>query len=162
MGGVTAAPTGKEYARDIDDLETIQSRKIIWKNAIKIMKTDTKTFLFGVTPLGFDDALKEIGAGQTKIYTAHNELLNMGISLGVPMMFALLLLFIFTGIKSFRLAFSEKNWSFESAYILPVIFFTFNISTLIEGYLFASFTLSSCLFFLVCGWINALDNTGPA
>ena len=154
--------TRKEYARDMDDFNTIRAREIIWKNAIKVMKSDWKTFLFGVTPLGFDDALKRIGENSPTIYTAHNELLNMGVSLGVPMMFTLLALFISTAIMSIRLGLSGRNQYYKGAFILPVIFFTFIVATLIEGYLFASFTISSSLFFLVSGWINTLDNTHPA
>ena len=81
----------------------------------------------------------------------------MGVSLGVPMMIVLLIFFISTGIKSFRLGILGRNQHFIGAYILPVVYITLIISTLVEAYLFASFTIMSCLFFLFCGWINALD-----
>lgn len=149
--------TGAESVRDFGDFTTIKSREEIWKDSIKIMTSDWKTFLFGVTPLGFDDAIKRVTGKNTRVYHAHNEVLNMGVSLGVPMMLALLVLYISIGIKSIRLCFLNKKQSFPGVYVLPIVFITFFISTLLEAYLFASFTIMSSLFFLFCGWINALD-----
>ena len=153
----TAVQSGEDSVRDINDFSTIKSRERTWKYSLEIIKSDWKTFLFGVTPLGFNDAFYKVSGIGKKYHHAHNEVLNMGVSLGVPMMIVLLIFFISTGIKSFRLGILGRNQRFIGAYILPVVYITLIISTLVEAYLFASFTIMSCLFFLFCGWINALD-----
>ncbi len=148
----TAAQAGEEALRDLNDLGTIKAREQIWNKAISVMQSDWKCFLFGVTPMAAKDALSQYGAAH-----AHNQLLQVGLILGVPMMAAFLVFLIAMGVKSFRLGFLIGNNHFPGAYILMVMFSTFVVLTLVEAYLVATFSIMSALFFLFCGWINALD-----
>ena len=96
---------------------------------------------------------------QYRVTHAHNQILQVGLILGVPMMVVFILLLIVMIVKSFRLGLISGKRHFPGAYILPVVFGTYVILTLVEAYLVATFSIMSSLFFLFCGWINALDTT---
>lgn len=116
------------------------------------MHSDWKFFLFGVTPMATKDILAQFG-----VTHAHNQILQVGLILGVPMMAAFFVFLIAMGVKSFRLGLLTGNRLFPGSYMLVVVFSTFVILTLVEAYLVAAFSIMSALFFLFCGWINALD-----
>lgn len=150
----TAAQAGQDALRDLDDLGTIKAREQIWQKTISVIQTDWRSFLFGITPIATKDAL-----AQYRVTHAHNQVLQVGLILGVPMMVVFILLLIVMIVKSFRLGLISGKRHFPGAYILPVVFGTYVILTLVEAYLVATFSIMSSLFFLFCGWINALDTT---
>ena len=146
----SAAQAGEEALRDLDDLGTIKAREQIWNKTIDILRSDQRVFWFGVTPMATQDALAQFGAAH-----AHNQVLQVGLILGVPMMAAFLVFLISMSVKSFRLGFITGNRHFSGAYMLAVVFSTFVVLTLVEAYLVANFSIMSALFFLFCGWVNA-------
>ena len=150
----TAAQAGQDALRDLDDLGTIKAREQIWQKTIAVIQTDWRSLLFGITPMATKDAL-----AQYRVTHAHNQILQVGLILGVPMMVVFILLLIVMIVKSFRLGLISGKRHFPGAYILPVVFGTYVILTLVEAYLVATFSIMSSLFFLFCGWINALDTT---
>lgn len=148
----TAAQAGADALRDLDDLGTIKAREQIWNKTISVMQNDWRSFLFGITPMATKDALAQFRATH-----AHNQVLQVGLILGVPMMIVFTVFLIVMGIKSIRLAFVSGKQRFSGAYILAVLFSTYVVLTLVEAYLVAAFSIMSGLFFLFCGWINVLN-----
>ena len=148
----TAAQAGEDAVRDLNNMGTIKARERIWQETISIMTSDWRSFLFGTTPIGTLDALKNVNA-----FHAHNQILQVGICIGVPMMLVFTAFLILIGIKCIPLGLIDGKRISHEAFILPTVFISFIILTLVEAYLFASFSIMSSLFFLFCGWINALD-----
>ena len=155
----TAAQAGEEALRDLDDLDAIKARERIWISVIAALKSNKLWFLFGATPLGSADAIREVRNVGPYIgpAVAHNQILQVGISVGVPMIVVFVIFLIFLGIKSIKLGLLGRNIEFKGAYILPIVYLTFVLISSVEAYLFATFSIMSSLFFLFCGWINALD-----
>lgn len=147
----SAAQAGEEALRDLNDLGTIKAREQIWKKTIAVIQSDWRTFLFGVTPMAAQDALAEF-----RITHAHNQILQIGLILGAPMMILFSVFLVIIGVKSVRLAFKDGTSFFPGAGILSVVFFSLVVLTMVESYLVATFSIMSSLFFLFCGWINAL------
>ena len=148
---------GKDSLRDLSNLDTMKYRMDVWKSAISVMRSDWRTFLFGVTPVGVPDALINIGNLYFRAWHAHNQVLQIGVSLGVPMMILFVIFLVITGIRAVRLCLTDGSRHFRGAYIIPVAFAAYVVLDLVESYLFATFDIMSSLFFLFCGWINVLE-----
>ena len=146
------AQAGEDALRDLNDLDNIKAREKIWEKTISVIRSDWRSFLFGITPMATADVLAQVGGAH-----AHNQILQVGLILGVPMMIYFTLFQIVMVVKSIRLGLITGKSYFPGAYILPVVFSTYVILTLVEAYLVAAFSIMSSLFFLFCGWINALD-----
>ena len=152
--GKTAVQAGEDAVRDLNNMGTMKSREQIWKTSIEVMESNTRTFLFGVTPLEVAKVL-----ANHRVSHAHNQILQVGICIGAPMMIVFVILLVLTGIKCIPLGLLNRKQHFHGAYILPAIFISYIILTLVEAYLFASFSIMSSLFFLFTGWINAMVQT---
>ena len=63
--------------------------------------------------------------------------------------------------KSVKLGFLAGDNHFKGVYILPVVFLALMILNLVEAYLTGYFSIMACLFFLFCGWMNALTKKSP-
>ena len=149
----TAGEEGEKAVRKMSDP---MNRSKVWESAVNVIKSDPITMIFGVTPTAVSDALRTIGGANANFAHAHNEVLQMGVSMGVPMMILFVVFIIFMIIKSIRLGMIEGSSHFRGAYMIPVIMASLLVLTLAEAYLFAYFSLMSSLFFLSCGWVNAL------
>ena len=152
---------GKSGGDAVRKLSNFGARQPVWNAAFKVMTSDLKTFLFGVTPVFVPHSLYTTGGyPYEEIAHAHNQLLQMGVSLGVPMMTAFLWFLISIGLKCLRLGLTEGGRHFPGDFMLPNVFGTLVVLTLVEAYLFGYFCIMSSLFFLFCGWISTLAGTG--
>ena len=132
-------------------------RRPVWNSALRVIVSSPLCFLFGTTPVGAAPAMLTIGKLSYEAAHAHNEILQMGLSMGVPMMAAFAVFLSAMVFKSLRQGLSfSANGHFSGAYILPVVIIGLLTLTLVEAYLAAYFSLMSCLFFLFCGWVDAL------
>ena len=147
---------GEKAVRKLTDP---MNRERVWQSAINVLKSGPHFFFIGVTPYGVSVALRELGGLNFEAAHAHNEVLQMAVAMGVPMaaMFAAFL--IYMTVKSVRLGMVEGREHFRGAYMAPVVFAGLAVLTLAEAYLFGYFCIMSSLFFLFCGWINALTNS---
>ena len=132
------------------------NRDRVWQSAINVLKSGPHFFLIGVTPIGVPVALQEMGGLTFEAAHAHNELLQMAVAMGVPMMVLFAAFLIYMTVKSIRLGMIEGRAHFRGAYMVPIVFAGLAVLTLAEAYLFGYFCIMSSLFFLFCGWINAL------
>ena len=150
-----AADEGEKAVRKLSDP---MNREPIWRSAVNVMKGGPLFFFFGVTPIGVSTALREIGGLYFDAAHAHNELLQMGVALGVPMMVLFAAFLVYMTVKSVRLGMIEGRKHFQGAYLVPIVFAGLAVLTLAEAYLFGYFCIMSSIFFLFCGWINALTD----
>ena len=149
-------PAAEEGDKAVRKMSEPLKRERVWKSAINVIKSEPLTTIFGVTPTAVSDALRTTGGANAYYAHAHNEVLQMGVSMGVPMMILFVVFIVFAIIKSIRLGMIEGSSHFRGAYMIPVIMASLLVLTLAEAYLFAYFSLMSSLFFLSCGWVNAL------
>lgn len=141
---------------DVRELKGLSGREAIWKGAFKIMISSPTAFFFGVTPFQVTDALKEIGGLTFDCAHAHNVVLQVGASMGVPMMVAFvvfLLKTIITGVKVFVRARGRELRDSGMAAILIASLMMMNLT---EAYLVAYFSIMSSVFFLFCGYLYYL------
>ena len=145
-----------EGEKAIRKLSDPLNRERVWQSAINVLKSGPHFFFIGVTPVGVSVALQELGGLNFEAAHAHNELLQMAVAMGVPMMVLFAAFMIYMTVKSVRLGMIEGREHFRGAYMVPVMFAGLAVLTLAEAYLFGYFCIMSSLFFLFCGWMNAL------
>ena len=146
---------GEKAVRKLTDP---MNRDRVWQSAINVLKSGPHFFLIGVTPIGVPVALQEMGGLTFEAAHAHNELLQMAVAMGVPMMVLFAAFLVYMTVRSIRLGMIEGRAHFRGAYMVPIVFAGLAVLTLAEAYLFGYFCIMSSLFFLFCGWINALTD----
>lgn len=146
---------GEKAVRKLTDP---MNRDRVWRSAINVLKSGPHFFFIGVTPIGVPVALQELGGLDFEAAHAHNELLQMAVAMGVPMMVLFAAFLIYMTVKSVRLGMIEGREHFRGAYMVPIVFAGLAVLTLAEAFLFGYFCIMSSLFFLFCGWINALTD----
>ena len=155
-GSILIHQADNEGEKAIRKLSDPLNRERVWQSAINVLKSGPHFFFIGVTPVGVSVALQELGGLNFEAAHAHNELLQMAVAMGVPMMVLFAAFMIYMTVKSVRLGMIEGREHFRGAYMVPVMFAGLAVLTLAEAYLFGYFCIMSSLFFLFCGWMNAL------
>lgn len=145
-----------ESEKVIRRLDEPLNREKVWETAVNVLKSNKTAAFFGVTPAGVSQAMKELGESRRNYAHAHNEILQMGVSMGVPMMILFAAFLIYMTVKSIRLGMITGRTLFRGACMIPIVFGGFAVATLTEAYLFGYYSIMSSVFFLFCGWINAL------
>lgn len=135
----------------------LNGRTDIWLAALKVIFSSPKTFFFGVAPVGITHALVEIGGLTEEFYGTHNAFLDVATEFGIPAMIAFLLFSVRIVFRSFHILFQVKHQEFKQIFLIPLTVLTIFVLNLTEGYLIASFSFPSSVFFLLCGWILVLD-----
>ena len=70
--------------KNVEDVSfTLTGRTTIWKYAIQGICSSLRAFFFGVTPVSVNSLISLMSNGQFDMYT-HNQLLEVGVSLGFP------------------------------------------------------------------------------
>lgn len=146
---------GEKAVRKLTDP---MNREGVWRAAVNVLKSGPHFFFIGVTPYGVSVALQELGGLGFEAAHAHNEVLQMAVAMGVPMAVLFAAFLVYMTVKSVRLGMIEGREHFRGAYMVPVVFAGLAVLTLAEAYLFGYFCIMSSLFFLFCGWINALTS----
>lgn len=155
-GSAVLHQADNEGEKAVRKLTDSMNREPVWRSAINVLKSGPHFFFIGVTPIGVPVALQEMGGLNFEAAHAHNELLQMAVAMGVPMMVLFAAFLIYMTVKSVRLGMIEGREHFRGAYMVPIVFAGLAVLTLAEAYLFGYFCIMSSLFFLFCGWINAL------
>ena len=130
----------------------------LYKACLQVMFSRKYCFLFGVTP----DAVGQVTYGYpgvNRIYGhAHNFILQMGISYGVPTMLATVVFLISILVRCLRVLFLSRKKPFAGFWALvPVVLFLIS-EDMMESYLNVSAWSMTCsAFYLFAGWITAMD-----
>ena len=136
-------------------LSGLGGRPNVWLSAVRTMIDSWFNFFFGVTPIMVPDQLVNTGGYWDDIAHAHNIFLQVGVSMGVPAMLLFTLFVIRVLYRCFRLLFQNQK-KVTTLFIVSGIF-CFLVINLVEPYLFAYFSLISCVFFLFAGYIVLID-----
>ncbi len=137
--------------------EGLNGRTDIWHAACKVIVHDWMNYFLGVTPVGIINALVEIGGITEEFYGSHNAFLDAATEFGVPMGIAFILFAVRIVFRSFRILLRAKGEEFKKIFMIPVTVCTLLVLNLVEGYLLAFLCIQSCIFYLFCGWIVAID-----
>ena len=145
------SPKTLSSGSDVRELTGLNGRQKVWLAALKTMTARPEIFFFGVTPAGVTDALKTYG-GLTRDYAhAHNAVLQIGVSMGVPAMIAFVAFVLGMIIRSIRLYLTSKGNEFRQLFMIPLIIASLLIMNMAEAYLL--YSAMNCVFFLACGML---------
>ena len=123
----------------------------VWGAAFRSYVYSVGHFLFGVTPASVSDMIMHFTDGEIYYHT-HNQILEIGVALGVPAMLAFiwwLVLLLKRGVRRISLKggapFAEK--------LLPVIVAMLLVSNMLEVMLLFHNLLPGSIFFLLAGYV---------
>lgn len=146
------AKTGADNVRKLNNLS---NRTGVWKAALKVMGSSLQRFFFGVTSFGVTDAIRDIGGYHKEdVAHAHNIILQVGISMGVPSMILFFTFLILVAIRCIRILLRKTG---IGSYMIPSIVLCFVVINMGEAYLVGYFSVMACFFYLFCGYIVAMD-----
>ena len=146
------AKTGADNVRKLNNLS---NRTGVWKAALKVMGSQPQRFFFGVTSFGVTDAIRDIGGYHIEeVAHAHNIILQIGISMGVPAMLLFCVFLILITVRCIRIL---SRGAGMNSYLIPAIVLCFLVVNMGESYLVGYFSVMACFFYLFCGWIVVID-----
>ena len=144
---------GEELAvREIIDssASTLSGRLPIWKISIRLIFT--KRFLFcGVTPRGIFYDIADAMGGENLWLNTHNQLLEVGTTMGFPALIAFFVWAILIFIASVKVYISKKKTL--SLLLLPMLLIAFSVMSMAEAYLMFYEHFVAYVFFFICGII---------
>ena len=137
----------QKASRELID-STLSNRTAVWKASVDAMLYDTRSFMFGVTPVGVPGWLDMIRGTDNYMYT-HNQILEEGVALGVPGMLVFCALGVMLVIDSVKVCF-RKELPY-SATLASSGLFLMLIANMVEATLLCMNFLSGALFAILCG-----------
>ena len=148
--------SGSAPASDsVRPINNISGRDKIWKASLKSLLHDPLTFFFGVSPTCITKALIELGGCTFEASHAHNMVLQVGMSAGVPPMIAYCVFLAVLCMKCIRLLFVRIRTNVKSVYRIPFFILSLVVPCLVEYYI-ASYHVMCGVFSLFAGWAFAL------
>lgn len=136
---------------DIRELSGLSGRVKIWAASLKIMFSSPGAFVFGVSPLRVTNALMQIGGLKDAFAHAHNQILQVGVSLGVPAMIGYIVFLIRICLRSIQILFGKNVKLFPHAYMVPIVILCQVVMNATEAYTVAYYSVMGSVFFLFCG-----------
>ena len=100
------------------------------------------------------NSLTEPGGYYTVAGHAYNNIIQTGLSVGIPMMIAYCICLIRLCVKSLRVLFSQSRASSKPVYAASIIVFGFMLTGLVECRIVP---VMSCVFDLAAGWLSELN-----
>lgn len=136
-------------------------RRKLWPAALSMMVTSPKEFFFGTERIGIISGLKTamtelFNATKTKAHT-HNQILQIGVAMGVPAMLAYIAFLARTFVRSVRVLLRRAGRAVEGAWFLPIALLGIVIDSLMEPFLLLYLSAIGCLFHLFAGYVHAID-----
>ncbi|MBR6955310.1 MAG: O-antigen ligase family protein [Clostridia bacterium] len=133
----------------------------IWPASIRIMTSSVEKFFFG-TPIGdypalIQSTMKEMFKYNASKAHAHNIILQVGVTLGVPAMLAFIGYLVITLLRCLRVGLRKTGGEMQGAWVLPLCILALIIVNMFEPFIFLYFSAQGCLFCLFAGWVKALD-----
>ena len=130
-------------------------RTKIWEYTIKGIFSSFRMAVFGVTPMSAADMINQMMG--TDVYAhAHNQLLQIAASIGIPGLCIFLAWFYIMLRDSYRLYFVQKN---QTLFLfVPVLIMVLMLSNMMEVFLVFYNHISGLVFFLICGMLYGKEN----
>lgn len=136
---------------NIRKLNNLSGRRGIWLGSLKTMIHDPFIFFFGVTPDGVPNALTEIGGFPIITAHAHNAVLQIGVSAGVPAMIIYCVFLGFVCVKCIRVLFSGIRMKNNGDWRIPIFILALTFPCMAENYI-VSYHVMAGLFSVLAGW----------
>lgn len=140
----------------------LNGRKKIWKRSLQLIFLSPRNFMIGVTPGLLKTAYKEAFHLKRGPDHTHNLYLQIATSLGVPAMLLFAAFLLFLGKRCIRLLRAGEQATFEGAWSIQIILLYMILIDFVEPMLFASQRVNLPFFYLLAGWIVAMDKRCPA
>ena len=148
-------PLARTGADNVRKLNNLSNRTGVWKAALKVMGSSPQKFFFGVTSFGVTDAIRDIGGyHKENVAHAHNNILQIGISMGVPAMMLFFVFLLFVAVRSIRVLMRGTE---TNSILIPSAVLCFTVINMGEAYLVGYFSVMACFFYLLSGWIVTMD-----
>lgn len=127
---------------------TLTGRTYIWIGALKGMVSTVQRFFLGVTPPGVNSLISLMTDGKFNVYT-HNEILEIGVAIGVPAMIAFIVWFFIILKSGYTLV--RRDTSREWGPIVLIL--ALMLGNMAEATLLFYQYITGMVFFFVCGWV---------
>ena len=135
----------------------LNGRKKVWKRSLQLIFLSPRNFMIGVTPGLLKNAYKKAFDLKKGPDHTHNLYLQIAASLGVPTMLLFVVFLFSLGKRCIRLLLAGKQAPFEGAWSIQIILLYMILIDLVEPMLFASGCVNLPFFYLLAGWIVAMD-----
>ena len=139
----------------------LSGRKDVWRASIVIMTSNAVNFIFGVTPAYVPQKLFDTGLVKYPSRHAHNVILQIGASLGVPAMILYTIFLILLCCRCARIIIAmlrqRKNKSISRNWIISVIVLFLTAFGAAEVLTFSVNVVNLPVFYILAGWITALE-----
>ncbi len=140
-------------------------RLYIWPAALRLMISDPAVFFLGMPLSDFLQAcrttMQEMFGFGFSVAHAHNQILQIGVVLGVPCMAAFTALLVRLLLRCLRVGLGFVDSEMKNAWVLPVCLLAFMVINLFEPFALLYFSSMGCLFCLFSGWVCAIDRDHP-
>ena len=145
----------------------LNGRGPIWQACFAVMFASPQNFFFGITPANVREQL--FATGLIEIYQphAHNVLLQVGTSLGVPAMVLYIVFLVRVCARCVRIIWMQvtgnDNRVPSNMWIVSVIVICLIMVEMIEVMTFAILRFNVFVFFVLAGWVVSVDRrvNGP-
>ena len=142
------------------NVASINHRFRIWEYSVQSLVQDTQRFFLGVTPVGVIPQLESISNGTIENLYTHNQLLEVGVALGVPAMCAFIYWYFMILRDSFRALILQKAKACLAA--VPAFILMLMLANMMEATLLFYKYISATAFFLLCGYLSGKCEVPPA
>lgn len=133
---------------------TMSGRSDVWIASLKALTYDTRSFFFGVSPVGIYSRIEEL-TSWPNLYT-HNQILEFGVGCGVPAMIIFIVFCVRLFLHSVKVCFTSGNRSMRNT-LASVGCFLMLIANMFEATLFGFNYLSGIIFIVACGYLTELS-----
>ena len=158
LSGEVPETSDDDYIRTVhNNRYQLNERIKTYKACLFVMFTSRYRFLFGVTPSDIGQSIDGVYGVNIPYSHAHNFFIQMGISYGVPTMIATIVFAVSLLVRSIRILFINRKKLFSGAWMicLTVLFCLGN--DMLSARLNASPDFFCAWFYLLAGWMTALD-----
>ena len=130
---------------------TLSSRTVIWRYCMQIITTP-RTLLTGVTPEGVAGALLDVSNNGLRYPHAHNQILEVGVALGIPALIAFAVWLVIIAIRSLKVLITGKRNTLIM--VVPFLILAIMLDNMAERYCLFYGYFISYIFFFLCGYIS--------
>ena len=135
----------------------LNGRKKIWKRSLQLIFLSPRNFMIGVTPGLMKTAYQQAFELKKGPEHAHNLYLQIAATLGVPAMLIFVIFLVSIGTRCIRVLRAGEQATFEGAWSIQIILLYIILIEFVEPMLFASQRVNLPFFYLLAGWIVAMD-----
>ena len=132
----------------------LSGRTDVWIASLKALTYDTRSFFFGVSPMGIYSRIEEFTGAS--LYT-HNQILEFGVGCGVPAMIIFIVFCVRLFLHSVKVCFTSGNRSMRNT-LASVGCFLMLIANMFEATLFGFNYISGIIFIVACGALIELSS----